>query len=656
MCVAVLAPFSDGSLLPNRAFAADATINAYTGQTCAGTRFGGNLNCTSNDFSSSLTFDQDAATAIANCQYGETVTLDVLAATTSNSPIRYDGAYFIGENGISPSLNSGTSSCSVGVFPLTPSPFLNNDGDSCGDYAATSTSALLIKNVKVKCVPVAGTNSLAIPYVLVFNNQTGATACTPANVTANTTAKCVSSTTASVTGVSVNGWVKVIKQTLPDTEPGSFSFAASSSVTPSPASASLSDGNEQVFQVPFTGSGGGRAVTIVESALAGWDPVTSIACVSPTGGAASYVTVNNTTRTLVANLTTTDFGAVCTFTNTKKAKLTFQKQTSGGVFGPISFAQANLSSNPPSVTTTAANTPVPTTPATIEVTTHGAVVTITEVTDPDYFLSGFTCTDSNSTRTGNTGTLGSFSGATMTVAASRVVAGADFQCLATNTLSAPAITVAKSSATTSVSAAGTSITYTITVVNTGNVLLPSLAVADPLGSVICTGTGTSSIANLGVASQTTCTVTYVVPQNVLDNNGGGDGDIDNAATVTGTLGSHSLNQTDTHSIPLVLTRQITLLKTASTAGPVAVGNTITYTFAIKNTGNITISNVGLSDVHNGLGLAPVPGNESLYNDAGLLGDSVDAATNGTWDSLAPGDTIRFTSLYQVVQDDIDYRQ
>jgi trimeric autotransporter adhesin len=182
-----------------------ATVTALTGQSCAGTRFGSTLNCTSNDFSSNLTFDQPSQSAIASCIAGETVTIDVLAAITSNSPLRYDGGYFIGENGIDPRLNTTTSSCSLGVFPTTPIPFLNQDSDSCGDFQASSTATLLIDNVSIKCQPVPGTNNLAIPYVLVFNNQAGSTSCTPANLTANTTAKCLSSTTSSVTGVSVNG-------------------------------------------------------------------------------------------------------------------------------------------------------------------------------------------------------------------------------------------------------------------------------------------------------------------------------------------------------------------------------------------------------------------------------------------------------------------
>jgi len=39
-----------------------------------------------------------------------------------------------------------------------------------------------------------------------------------------------------------------------------------------------------------------------------------------------------------------------------------------------------------------------------------------------------------------------------------------------------------------------------------------------------------------------------------------------------------------------------------------------------------------------------------------LGDSVDAANNGSWDSLGPGDSIRFTGTYTVTQADVDNLQ
>ena len=380
-CLALLLSVSLGGLSAGVAYGQTATVTALTSQSCAGTRFGSTLNCTSNDFSSSLTFDQPAATALSSCIAGTTVSIDVLAQTRSNSPIRYDGAYFIGEVGRSPSINDSTKTCSLGVFPTTPSPFLNRDADTCGDYAASSTSTLLIKSVAIKCTPAPGTNVLNIPYTLVFNNQAGTTACTAANVTANTTAKCVSSNTATVTGVTVNAYVRVTKQTNPDGHSQSFSFSASESggTTVSPSSFTLSDGQTKVVEVPFSSTGGGRTLTISESLVSGWESTASITCATPTGGsAASYVTTNNATRSISAALTTTNFGADCTITNTKIPTVKIQKTTSGGFGGPFSFSQSNLASRPGDISTTAAGTAAPVSPPAVNVTAIGSAVALTE--------------------------------------------------------------------------------------------------------------------------------------------------------------------------------------------------------------------------------------------------------------------------------------
>jgi trimeric autotransporter adhesin len=333
-----------GTLLSGQVAAQTASISAITGQSCAGTRFGSNLNCTANDFSSALSFDQPSGNAIANCVAGSTISINVIAAITSNSPQRYDGAYFLGENGISPELNSTSSSCSLGVFPATPSPFQNQDSDVCGDYVSGGVSTLEITNAVVKCSPVPGTNQLALPYVLVFNNNTGGSSCTTANITANTKSKCISSTTATVTGVTVNGFVSITKQTVPDTQPGTFVFSGSASpaATVTPASGNLVDNGSQMFEVPLN-AGGTRTLTISETALAGWDPTAAITCTTPSGGsAATYVTVNNATRTITADLTETNFGALCTVTNTKRPTVKLQKLTEGDFGGPFTFSATNL--------------------------------------------------------------------------------------------------------------------------------------------------------------------------------------------------------------------------------------------------------------------------------------------------------------------------
>ncbi len=59
----------------------------------------------------------------------------------------------------------------------------------------------------------------------------------------------------------------------------------------------------------------------------------------------------------------------------------------------------------------------------------------------------------------------------------------------------------------------------------------------------------------------------------------------------------------------------------------------------------------------GYGTDPVPGSEVILSDVAPVGNSTDAtANNGQWSILAPGDTVRFSANYTVVQADIDLLQ
>ena len=89
---------------------------------------------------------------------------------------------------------------------------------------------------------------------------------------------------------------------------------------------------------------------------------------------------------------------------------------------------------------------------------------------------------------------------------------------------------------------------------------------------------------------------------------------------------------------------------------VPAGRRLAYTYDVTNTGNQTLRNVAVADVHNGRGARPVPGFESILFDNAPTGDSSDAGVDGTWDRLGPGDVIRFTAAYTVVQRDIDELQ
>lgn len=105
------------------------------------------------------------------------------------------------------------------------------------------------------------------------------------------------------------------------------------------------------------------------------------------------------------------------------------------------------------------------------------------------------------------------------------------------------------------------------------------------------------------------------------------------------------------------TPQLQITKSASQSTPVSAGSTVTYTYTVKNTGNVPMTNVSVNDVHNGYGTAPIPKNETSFIDVAPLGDSNDSVPdNGVWNVLGPGDTLKFTSTYIVTQNDIDLHQ
>uniref|UniRef100_UPI00349EA01B DUF7507 domain-containing protein n=1 Tax=Leadbetterella sp. DM7 TaxID=3235085 RepID=UPI00349EA01B len=87
-----------------------------------------------------------------------------------------------------------------------------------------------------------------------------------------------------------------------------------------------------------------------------------------------------------------------------------------------------------------------------------------------------------------------------------------------------------------------------------------------------------------------------------------------------------VKDTDEEDVPFTSTPSIDLVKTAS-AGPHAVGSVITYSFKVKNTGNVTLTNVTVTD--------PLPG--------------LSAIAPASVASLEPGAETTFTATYTVTQ-------
>jgi uncharacterized repeat protein (TIGR01451 family) len=156
-------------------------------------------------------------------------------------------------------------------------------------------------------------------------------------------------------------------------------------------------------------------------------------------------------------------------------------------------------------------------------------------------------------------------------------------CFAYNVAVVPSLTVTKTPSLTTYNAAGQTITYTYTLQNTGNVALAGpFSVSDaPLGTISCVG------ASLAVGATTTCaTASYTIAQADLDANK----TITNTATGHGSFGATQVNSTTvTVNVTPVQAAAITVTKTPSLTTYNAAGQTITYTYTLQNTGNVTLT-------------------------------------------------------------------
>jgi uncharacterized repeat protein (TIGR01451 family) len=219
-------------------------------------------------------------------------------------------------------------------------------------------------------------------------------------------------------------------------------------------------------------------------------------------------------------------------------------------------------------------------------------------------------------------------------------------------------TVAKTVDKTNISTP-TALAYTITLTNTGDGAMTGVSVTDTLTqtafstSLPVSGPSgdTGTIGTFDIGEVWTYAATFPASQARIDSGA----NIVNTVSATSTQTAPA-SQSANAVTAVTQTPMMTLVKSANQAGPVPAGQNISYSYLITNTGNITIYNVTVGDVHNHNGSFPSPGSEVLQTDVAPLNDSSDSGQNGSWSVLAPGDSIRFSSLYQVVQADIDLLQ
>jgi uncharacterized repeat protein (TIGR01451 family) len=206
---------------------------------------------------------------------------------------------------------------------------------------------------------------------------------------------------------------------------------------------------------------------------------------------------------------------------------------------------------------------------------------------------------------------------------------------------APAITLTKTALPTEYSAVGDEITYTYTVVNNGNVILTDIAISE--SATDFTGTGTlpdpifdsstesSPEGTLEPDESATYTATYIVTQEDLDN-----GSIFNKAEVTGTSEQgDDVTDTDDETIAALQDASILLDKSGNLNSYAAEGEEITYTFIVTNDGNVSISNLELTDIYVSTGPDYVSGDDN------------------TNDILDVGETWNYTATYVITANDLE---
>ena len=174
-------------------------------------------------------------------------------------------------------------------------------------------------------------------------------------------------------------------------------------------------------------------------------------------------------------------------------------------------------------------------------------------------------------------------------------------------------------------AVGDQLNYLIVLANPGNVTLTDVSVFDPLTGLTLTG------LTLAPNATQTYQTFYVLTQADLDNNGDGDGYIDNIVIADST---QTPQISDVESVPLLRSIALAFDKefvnvTGGNGNALAdhAGDALNFSFTVTNQGTVTLTNVVVIDAVTGL--------------------------NQTLASLAPGGQAVFNSSYTLLQSDLD---
>jgi hypothetical protein len=357
------------------------TASAVKDLTCAGFRNGGKMSCSAGEFTVSPIFSAAPGTA-PFCVAGQEFNFVVELALSGTNTDRQDVGFFVGQQGNDPRDTTAGNICSVATFPTSPLPWKDNDFDSCGDYAGGGNVVTTINEIKVVCAA-DSVGALQIPYVLVYSQNSGSVCTGPTDVTVGSPSKCNVGTASVSGGVAVysGAYLDVTKQTSPDGDNQPFTFTATgpasskvialtgAALTPTSATggtyspttiatatntatATLRDGETARFYINALATN--QTLTITEAEAANWEPAAEINCAAVTG--APPLTTDNANRVITAGLSTTHSAAACTFTNTKRPRVTLAKSVGGRVDAGDQFTVSASGGGTLTGTTTSATT------------------------------------------------------------------------------------------------------------------------------------------------------------------------------------------------------------------------------------------------------------------------------------------------------------
>ncbi len=125
------------------------------------------------------------------------------------------------------------------------------------------------------------------------------------------------------------------------------------------------------------------------------------------------------------------------------------------------------------------------------------------------------------------------------------------------------------------------INYTITLLNSGNVTLTNRSVTGTPGPVNCPGSPTT----LAPGASLVCSSAYTITQADLD-----AGSVTNLANATMKFGTQTISANPATATSTAVQTPALLLTKSGTlpASPIKAGDAITYSYVLKNTGNVTL--------------------------------------------------------------------